>query len=372
MTEALGMGKNSYTNWKKDLTDKRKGAKHVNNYKYSQEDREKALLALMLNPDMNPYELQAKYLDEHNTYLGSARWLYRLLEETKLNKRRDGSSSSKSKDSVERRALVATAPNQVFVWDITYLYKANPMGQYYYLYAVMDLYSRKMIHWEVHETQSAELAAQFIEKAFNKAGFKKPSCKAVELNGTNRDIFGNVLVLHSDNGAPMRGSTMVAKCTELGIECTYNRARHSNDNAHMEASFKLLKHGHEVAIPEAFNTLKHARTWVDQYYHWYNNKHRHSGICYITPQQCYEGKGPGIMKKRNDIIDIYYQQHKDQGLLRDNITSTGKMRRCLWQMPAKVEVMPFYTKRARVKKVIRAKKLDIETPACNDSNLEVV
>ena len=78
------------------------------------------------------------------------------------------------------------------------------------------------------------------------------------------------------------------------------------------------------------------------------------------------------MKKRNDIIDIYYQQHKDQGLLRDNITSTGKMRRCLWQMPAKVEVMPFYNKRARVKNVIRAKKLDIETPAYNDSNLEVV
>lgn len=218
------------------------------------------------------------------------------------------------------------------------------------------LYSRKMIHWEVHETQSAELAAQFIEKAFYKAGFKKLSSKAVELNGTNRDIFGNVLVLHSDKGAPMRGSTMIAKCTELGIECTYNRARHSNDNAHMEASFKLLKHGHEVAIPEAFNTLKHARTWVDQYYHWYNHKHRHSGICYITPQQCYEGKGPGIMKKRNEIIDIYYQQHKDHGLLRDNITSTGKMRRCLWQMPAKVEVMPFYTKRARVKNVIRAKK----------------
>ena len=84
----------------------------------------------------------------------------------------------------------------------------------------------------------------------------------------------------------MRGSTMVAKCTELGIECTYNRARHSNDNAHMEASFKLLKHGHEVAIPEAFNTLKHAKNWVEQYYHWYNHNHRHSGICYITPQQC--------------------------------------------------------------------------------------
>ena len=73
MTEAIGMGKNSYTNWKKDLTDKRKGAKHVNNCKYSQEEREQALSALKLNPDMNPYELQAKYLDEHGIYLGSTR-----------------------------------------------------------------------------------------------------------------------------------------------------------------------------------------------------------------------------------------------------------------------------------------------------------
>ena len=110
---------------------------------------------------------------------------------------------------------------------------------------------------------------------------------------------------------------------------------------------------------------------VDQYYHWYNHTHRHSGICYITPQQCYEGKGPDIIKKRNEVIDIYYQMHKNQGLLRENITSTGKKRRSLWQTPEKVEVMPFYTKRARVKNVIRAKKLDIETPACNDSNLEV-
>lgn len=102
MTEAIGMGKNSYTNWKKDPTDKRKGAKHVNNYKYSQEEREQALLAFKLHPDMNPYKLQAKYLDEHNIYLGSVRWLYRLLEESKLNKRRDGSSSSKSKDSAKR------------------------------------------------------------------------------------------------------------------------------------------------------------------------------------------------------------------------------------------------------------------------------
>lgn len=84
---------------------------------------------------------------------------------------------------------------------------------------------------------------------------------------------------------------MVAKCLELGVSCTYNRPRHSNDNAHMEASFRLVKHGHEIAISQSFDTLSHARAWGDKYYNWYNNIHRHSGICYITPSACFDGKG---------------------------------------------------------------------------------
>lgn len=113
--------------------------------KYTEADKEQVLKALALNPDMSPAELQAKYLDEKGVYLGSVRWLYRLLEENKMNSDRSGCNSGK-KDSVERRTLTATAPNQVLAWDITYLYKTNPQGEYYYLYAVMDLYSRKMVH----------------------------------------------------------------------------------------------------------------------------------------------------------------------------------------------------------------------------------
>ncbi|MGN1167252.1 MAG: transposase [Lachnospiraceae bacterium] len=352
MADIIGIGQNTYTNWKKDLKDKRKGARHDNNAKYTEEDKAQALNALALNPDMSPAELQAKYLDEYGIYLGSVRWLYRLLEKNKMNSDRSGRCSSK-KDNVERRTLTATAPNQVLVWDITYLYKTNPQGEYYYLYAVMDLYSRKMVHWEVHDIQSAQLAAKFIEKAVQKVGFVKPSDVPIEAEGRNTDIFGKVLELHSDNGAPMRGSTMVAKCLELGISCTYNRPRHSNDNAHMEASFRLLKHGHEVAIPQSFDTLSQAREWVNQYYEWYNNIHRHSGICYTTPAQCYEGKSAELMAKRNQIIDEFFKAHPKQKAL---VEAIG--RKPYWKMPQKAVVMPFYTKRSKIKNKIRACKMD--------------
>lgn len=119
-----------------------------------------------------------------------------------------------------------------------------------------------MLHWEVHDIQLAEIAAKFIEKAVENVGFIKGDNTLIRADGRNTDIYGKVLELHSDNGAPMRGSTMVAKCLELGISCTYNRPRHSNDNAHMEASFRLLKHGHEVAIPQNFDTLSHAELWL--------------------------------------------------------------------------------------------------------------
>ena len=138
---------------------------------------------------------------------------------------------------------------------------------------------------------------------------------------------------------------------ELGISCTYNRPRHSNDNAHMEAGFRLLKHGHEVAIPQSFDTLSHARAWVDKYYNWYNNIHLHSGICYITPSECFDGKGDEIMSRRNKIIEKFFESHQKQKLL---VETTGKFKR--WQMPKKAVVMPFYSKRSKIKNKIRASK----------------
>ena len=121
----------------------------------------------------------------------------------------------------------------------------------------------------------------------------------------------------------------------------------------MEASFRLLKHGHEVAIPQSFDTLSQARAWVDKYYDWYNKVHRHSGICYITPSECFDGKGDEIMSRRNKIIEKFFESHQKQKVL---VETTGKFKR--WQMPKNAVVMPFYSKRSRIKNKIRASKMD--------------
>ena len=121
----------------------------------------------------------------------------------------------------------------------------------------------------------------------------------------------------------------------------------------MEASFRLLKHEHEVAIPQSFDTLSQVREWVNQYYEWYNNIHRHSGICYITPSQCYDDKGDEIMLRRNKIIEEFFEKHQKQKTL---VKATGKYKN--WEMPKNAVVMPFYSKRSKIKNKIRATKMD--------------
>ncbi len=108
MADILGIGQNTYTNWKKGVTDKRKGARHSNNARYTEKDRERALKALSLNPDLSPSELQAKYLDEEGIYLGSVRWLYRLLEDNRMNANRNNSNQKKTEQTVQRKTLTAT------------------------------------------------------------------------------------------------------------------------------------------------------------------------------------------------------------------------------------------------------------------------
>ena len=139
--------------------------------------------------------------------------------------------------NINRKRLVAKQPKDVWVWDITYLYK-DIEGEYFYLYAVMDLYSRKMMHWEVHTKQSDTLAAQFLENALknNKIAVKGHLNSA---NITDDIIIRDSLVLHSDNGGPMKGQNMMVKAYALGLTTSYSRPRNSNDNAHIEPSFGI-------------------------------------------------------------------------------------------------------------------------------------
>jgi hypothetical protein len=177
---------------------------------------------------------------------------------------------------------------------------------------------------------------------------------SVNLHGINKIDNGTELILHSDNGGPMKGQTMQAACLSLGILCTYNRSRTSNDNAHMESSFKLLKHGKIIEIRAFFESLTHARKWCDEYYNWYNTEHRHSAICYITPENCYRGYGSEIMNKRNKIVQDFYTVHKQNNALRDNAGGTRSEKKAhIWRMPTKVDIMPFYTRRKKTMQGIK-------------------
>ena len=344
LAKLCGIERTSYYRWKKNSVDRRKGANHSNNAVYTEAMDERALKYIKTHPDLNVDELIATCLDQCDEqgrsigwYLGSRSRVYRLMRKAQLiNQKRNGGRGIRH--NINSRRLSATAPNQVYVWDITYLYK-NIEGEYYYLYAMMDLYSRKMLCYEVHERQSDRIAATFLEHGLQNAG--------VIINGhitgnPNDDITVlDQLVLHSDNGAPMKGKNMLAKVTELGITTSYSRPLHSNDNAHMESSFATLKHSHSVPIPKSFSSKTEAQQWVNEFYTWYNGEHLHSGIAYITPNDCHAGKGEQILNRRNQIIAEEQQ----------------KLGRCIqikgYALPKKVGLMSFAAKRKQIEKNVK-------------------
>ncbi len=150
-----------------------------------------------------------------------------------------------------------------------------------YAYVIIDVWSRKLVGWEVHETESDEIAAELFRRLASK----------YNLRGVR---------LHSDNGNPMKGATMIMMLYRLGIIPSFSRPRVSDDNAYSESLFKTLKY--TAGFPRYFTDLGHARFWMADFVNWYNDKHRHSGIGYITPNQRHTGEGAAIMNKRNTAL----------------------------------------------------------------------
>lgn len=187
----------------------------------------------------------------------------------------------------------ASAANQVWAWDITYL-PSTVRGQYYYLYLVEDIFSRKSVVWEVHDSESGEQAADLIERGVLREGcLRQP------------------LVLHSDNGASMKCQTMRAKLAELKITPSHNRPRVSNDNAYAESFFRTLKYCPQWPA-NGFASLEAAREWVERSMHWYNHEHRHSGIGFVTPAQRHSGEDIEILRKRDELYRQTRQRHPNR------------------------------------------------------------
>ncbi len=178
----------------------------------------------------------------------------------------------------------ATAPNQVWSWDITWL-PTTVRGAYLYLYLFMDVWSRRIVGWRIAERESADVAAALITQS---------CCEG------NIDPRG--LVLHSDNGAPMRGSTMISTLQWLGVVPSFSRPHVSDDNPYSEALFRTLKHT-PAYPPLPFADLASANRWVARFIDWYNGTHRHSAIRYVTPDERHHGRERRVLANRNELYE---------------------------------------------------------------------
>lgn len=286
--EYLNLNIRTIERWEKISHDRRCGPNTRPSNALSMEER--ALVVATANSseyaNLSPSQIVPKLADA-GKYIGSESSFYRILKEEKLLNHR---SKSNPKKHCKPKELVALDKNQIWSWDITYL-NAAIKGTFYYLYLPMDIFSRKIVHWDIFENESAENASKMINQA----------C-------LNNNISFDQLILHSDNGSPMKGATMLATLQRLGVMPSFSRPSVSNDNPYSESLFKTLKYC--PSYPEkGFSSLEEAKKWVSKFVTWYNNEHFHSGINFVTPASKHDGLDNEILKKRHEIYQIAQQKN---------------------------------------------------------------
>lgn len=223
--------------------------------------------------DKSPKEI-VPILAEEGIYIASEATIYRILREERMMSYRENTKFPTKR--YKPKELKATGTNQVWSWDITYL-RTKIKGLFYYLYLFMDVWSRKIVAWDIFEEQSSENAKDIITKI-----------------DSNIDLRG--IYLHSDNGSPMKGATFLSTLQWLGIIPSFSRPSCSNDNPFSESLFKTLKY--KINYPKTFNNIDEVKKWMERFVNWYNNEHRHSGIQYVTPNQRHTGLDKSILEKR--------------------------------------------------------------------------
>jgi len=283
--------------WKKalaeqrSLEDKRKAAavERTPANKLSNEERE-AILTVCKRQEyqsLPPSQIVPRLADA-GEYIASESSFYRVLREADQVHWRGRSNPPRTVPKPE--GFKATGPNQLWSWDITYL-ASSIRGSFYRLYLVLDIFSRKIVGWEVHENESAEHASLLIRKV----------CLAEGIHWAG-------LVLHADNGGPMKGATMLATLQNLGIVPSFSRPSVSDDNPYSESMFRTLKY--TPAYPsKPFESIEAARQWVDHFVQWYNDEHRHSAIRYVTPSQRHRGEDSNLLEQRKAVYERARQQN---------------------------------------------------------------
>lgn len=228
--------------------------------------------------DLPPSQIVPRLADR-GIYVASESSFYRVLKAESLTQHR---LNSRPRTNLRPSAVVATKPNVAWSWDITYL-KSPVRGQYFYLYLIVDIFSRMIVGHEVYLAESAEYASALVDDA-------------TRVHAVQR----HQLTLHSDNGGPMKGATMLSTLQRLGVVPSFSRPKVSDDNPFSESLFKTLKY--RPSYPDgSFASIADARTWVDRFVRWYNFDHQHSEINFVTPSSKHEGRDHEILAKRDDV-----------------------------------------------------------------------
>jgi putative transposase len=238
--------------------------------------------------DKAPAQVWATLLDE-KTYLCSPRTMYRILaEHGEVRERRN----QLRHPNYTKPELLAEAPNQVWSWDITKL--LGPVKwTYFYLYVILDIFSRYVVGWMVAHRESAALARRLIETA----------CR-------NQSIEPGQLTIHADRGASMRSKSLALLLADLGVTKTHSRPHVSNDNPYSESQFKTLKYCPQ--FPERFGSIQDARAFGGPFFDYYNNEHRHSGIGLMTPAAVHYGMAKQLTAARQETLLAAYRSHPER------------------------------------------------------------
>lgn len=254
-------------------------------------DEEKAEIRAVLNSerfcDSSPREVYATLLDEDEVYLCHWRTMYRILEEhDEVRERR------RQRRHVKRvkPELRATSPNQVWSWDITQL---EGPGCFYYLYTIIDVFSRYLVGWMIATRESGELAEKLIGETCAKQGIEKDQ-----------------LILHSDRGSAMRSKTVKNLLKVLGVEKSHSRPYTPTDNPYSESHFKTMKYRPDY--PEEFSGITQARGWMRAFVQWYNNEHHHTGLALMTPETVHYGQVENVREQRQAALDAAYAAHPER------------------------------------------------------------
>jgi len=281
LCNSFGIPRSSYYYWKKPasqnvLPKERK----LPDFAYSQTEKKEILNVMNSDVYLNqtPYEIYASKLDK-GKYLCSVRTMYRILKENDQVKER---RKVRRTNNYQKPELLATKPNEVWTWDITKL-KGPEKWTYFYLYVMIDIFSRFVVGWMVAFRELSHLAKEFLKETLERQQIRKGQ-----------------LTIHADRGTSMKSKTVAFLLSDLGVTKSHSRPYVSNDNPYSESHFKTLKYRPE--FPDRFNSLAESREFCRKFFEWYNKQHYHSGIGFLTPESVHYEFAENILENRKKVL----------------------------------------------------------------------